>query len=93
MPPSLDDGNVAFGGFGSGGQEGIYTDIGGLDLVAHVRQAYPKTRTVLLSAYGSSHVEQEAKRLGVDAFLHKPQPLAEIVKIVYGVVARPPGNP
>ena len=60
--------------------------IGGLDLIAHVREKYPTTRTVLLTAYGSSQVEGEARRLGVDAFLHKPQPLSEIVKIVYGVV-------
>jgi len=62
--------------------------IGGLDLIAHVRERHPSTRTVLLTAYGSSQVEQEAKRLGVDAFLHKPQPLAEIVKIVYGVLGQ-----
>jgi two-component system response regulator PilR (NtrC family) len=60
--------------------------IGGLDLIAHVRDSYPQTRTILLTAYGSSQVEKEARRIGVDAFLHKPQPLAEIVKIVYEVL-------
>jgi DNA-binding NtrC family response regulator len=62
--------------------------IGGLDLITYVREQHPATRTVLLTAYGSSQVEQEARRLGVDAFLHKPQPLAEIIKIVYGVVGQ-----
>jgi len=63
--------------------------IGGLDVIARVRRESPETRTVLLTAYGSSQVEAEARRLGVDAVLQKPQPLSELVKIVFGLVAPP----
>ena len=38
--PSLDGGNVAFQGTGSG-QSGIYTDIGGLGVVADLNTAIP----------------------------------------------------
>jgi CheY-like chemotaxis protein len=63
--------------------------IGGLDVIARVRRDRPDTRTVLLTAYGSSQVEAEARRLGVDAVLQKPQPLSDLVKIVFGLVAPP----
>ena len=43
--------------------------IAGLDVIAHVRKTAPETKTILLTAYGSPHVEEEARRLGVDAFL------------------------
>jgi len=61
--------------------------IGGLEVIARVRREQPDTRTLLLTAYGSSQVEAEARRLGVDAVLHKPQPLSDLVKIVFGLVA------
>ncbi len=54
----------------------------GLTLIAHAREASPATKIVLLTAYGSAEIEREAMRLGVGAFLHKPQPLAEIARIV-----------
>lgn len=50
----------------------------GLDLIRHIRSRSPATRVVLLTAYGSPGVEEEARRLGVDALLAKPQPLPEL---------------
>ncbi|HEX9942274.1 MAG TPA: response regulator [Thermoanaerobaculia bacterium] len=50
----------------------------GLEIVSFVRERYPGTRVILLTAYGSPEIEAEAWRRGVDAFLHKPLPLAEI---------------
>lgn len=58
----------------------------GLALVAHARTASPATQIVLLTAYGSPEIEREARRLGVGAFLHKPQPLSEIARIVRGLI-------
>ena len=60
--------------------------IAGLDVIAHVRETAPETKTILLTAYGSSHVEKEARRLGVDAFLQKPKPLAELARTVFRVL-------
>ena len=39
--PVIDEGDVAFFGFGSGGQSGIYTDIGGLGVVADTTTVIP----------------------------------------------------
>ena len=60
--------------------------IAGLDVIGHVREVSPETKTILLTAYGSAHVEEEARRLGVDAFLQKPKPLAELVRTVFRVL-------
>jgi CheY-like chemotaxis protein len=50
-------------------------DGAGLALARRIRQRSPATRVVLLTAYGSERVEEEARRLGVASLLAKPQPL------------------
>lgn len=53
----------------------------GLEILRHVRQISPEARVILLTAHATAVVEHEAFRRGVDAFLHKPRPLAEIATI------------
>lgn len=50
----------------------------GLDLVRMVRECCPSTKVIVLTAYGSVEIQQEAKRRGADAVLHKSVPLAEV---------------
>jgi DNA-binding response OmpR family regulator len=66
---------------------GIYRTEG-LGIIASVRERCPWARTVLLTAYGSSEIEDEARRLGVDSFLHKPKPLTEVAEVVAGLLGR-----
>jgi two-component system OmpR family response regulator len=66
---------------------GIY-GVEGLELVGYVRQRCPRTRVVLLTAYGSPEIESEARRLGVDAFIYKPKPLPELAQIVFALLGR-----
>jgi CheY-like chemotaxis protein len=54
----------------------------GLELAAYVRERTPAARVLLLTAYGSPEIESQARQLGVDAFLHKPQPLSRIAGLV-----------
>lgn len=54
----------------------------GLELVSFIRRESPQTRTILLTSYGSPEIEAEARRLGVDAFLHKPEPLPRVAALV-----------
>ncbi|GAC1396188.1 MAG: hypothetical protein NVSMB56_10750 [Pyrinomonadaceae bacterium] len=58
----------------------------GLEMVGFVRERFPSTRIILLTAYGSTEIENEALKLGVDAFLHKPTPLSEVAQIVFGLL-------
>lgn len=59
----------------------------GLEILGLVRERWPRTRLVLLTAYGSSELETEALRRGADAFLHKPQSLPDVERLVAGLVA------
>lgn len=67
---------------------GIYRTEG-LGIISSVRERCPWTRTVLLTAFGSPEVEREARRLGVDAFLQKPQPLSELAEVIAGLLGHP----
>ena len=60
---------------GSGGLEG-------LEVVERARAGSPRTRTIIVTAYGSQEAEQEARRRGVDALFHKPVRLPEIARVV-----------
>lgn len=54
----------------------------GLSLIRFLRQTSPSTATVVMTAYGSPEIEQEAEKLGVDRFLHKPMPLLTLARQV-----------
>jgi DNA-binding response OmpR family regulator len=60
----------------------------GLGVIGYAREASPTTRIVVLSAAESSDTEDEALRLGADVFLRKPTPLAEVGRVVAGLVGR-----
>ncbi len=61
--------------------------LAGLDLLGWARRRNPALRTILLTAYGSTETEREARRLGVDAMLHKTRTLPEIAEVVRGLLA------
>ncbi|GAB4542244.1 MAG: hypothetical protein Kow0063_33970 [Anaerolineae bacterium] len=59
----------------------------GLDLIRHIHQTNPHTRTMLITAFGSPEIEAEAQRLGA-AFLAKPFSLQEFITTVQGILAQ-----
>lgn len=62
----------------------------GLDIIKLIREHNPQTRIVVLTAYGSTEVEDEARRRGADAFLRKPKPLSQVAQVVQGLIESPP---
>ena len=64
-------------------------DHDGLRVVRLVHERSPETRIVILTAYGSSEIEDEARLLGADAFLRKPQPLSQVAQVVRGLLESP----
>src|SRR4051794_6388660 len=54
----------------------------GLRIVELVRERYPATRAILMTAYGSPDHERAAYAAGVDAFLLKPTPLRDVARVV-----------
>ena len=62
----------------------------GLDMIKSIREHNPQTRIVVLTAYGSSEIEEEARMCGADAFLRKPKPLSQVAQVVQGLIESPP---
>jgi len=54
----------------------------GLEIVACAHKHYPKTRIVLLTAYGSPALTAEAQTRGADVVLNKPMSLPKLALIV-----------
>jgi two-component system response regulator PilR (NtrC family) len=50
----------------------------GLELLMFVRQRWPRTLLLVLTAFPTQHSEQVARSFGACELLHKPQPLAEV---------------
>jgi DNA-binding NtrC family response regulator len=61
--------------------------LGGIEVIKSVRQKYPRTPIIVLSAYRSPEIEAELAENGVGAFLRKPMPLPDIAQIAYGLAA------
>ena len=61
----------------------------GLDIIRLVHRRNPDTRIIVLTSYGSAEVEEEARRLGADAFLRKPKPLSQVAQVVQGLIESP----
>ena len=59
----------------------------GLEVLRSIHAAHPWLPIVALSAEGSADAEQEATRLGADAVLAAPQPLANLARAVEALVA------
>jgi DNA-binding NtrC family response regulator len=62
----------------------------GLDMIKMIREHNPQARIVVLTAYGSPEIEDEARRYGADAFLRKPKPLSQVAQVVQGLLESPP---
>jgi len=62
----------------------------GLEMIQTIKQHNPQTRIIILTAYGTAEVEDEARRRGADAFLRKPKPLSQVAQVVQGLIESPP---
>jgi DNA-binding NarL/FixJ family response regulator len=51
---------------------------GGISLAQQINKLYPRTRTILLTAYGSKETWTAARATGIDEVLDKPTPLWEL---------------
>lgn len=59
-----------------------FDDAEGLQVVRLVAERHAGTVCIVLTAYGSRDSEVAARRHGACAFLHKPQPMGELLDIV-----------
>ncbi len=69
---------------------GVNKKTDGLEIIRAVRKRHTDTRIVVLTAYGSAEMEDEARSTGADAFLRKPMPLSQVAQVVQGLIESPP---
>ena len=60
--------------------------ISGFTLVEVARSLHPDIRVILMTAYGSREVQNEAKSLQVDGYLTKPFPTADLQEMAANVL-------
>lgn len=65
-------------------------DADGFEMIRLVKEQNPQARIIVLTAYGSPEMEDEARRRGADAFLRKPKPLSQVAQVVQGLIESPP---
>lgn len=68
---------------------GVNRNPDGLEIIKLVHERHPETRIIVLTAYGSTEMEDEARQCGADAFLRKPKPLSQVAQVVQGLIESP----
>jgi len=68
---------------------GVAHNADGLEITRLLHELRPNTRIVVLTAYGSAEMEDEARRRGADAFLRKPKPLSQVAQVIQGLIDSP----
>jgi DNA-binding NtrC family response regulator len=61
---------------------GATRELDGLYIVKLAHERHPETRIIVLTAFGSAGIENEALRCGASAFLRKPRPLSQLAQVV-----------
>ena len=57
-------------------------DINGLDLLSWIREKYPSTKVIIMTAYGSVEVQKEATRRGSFYYIEKPFEISDIRTLI-----------
>jgi len=61
----------------------------GLEVLREIRRRDHHTSVIVLSAYISAEVEEEAIALGADSVLRKPQPLPDLAHLAFALMGTP----
>ena len=57
-------------------------EVSGLDLLKRIRSRYPSTKVIIMTAYGSSDVQQEATERGCFHYIEKPFEINEMRQVI-----------
>jgi CheY-like chemotaxis protein/predicted regulator of Ras-like GTPase activity (Roadblock/LC7/MglB family) len=57
-------------------------EISGLELLSKVKESYPNTKVIIMTAYGSSEVHDEANALGCFKYIEKPFEIADLRQLI-----------
>jgi DNA-binding NtrC family response regulator len=56
--------------------------IGGLEVLARVKERHPQVEVIVLTGYGTDDDEHEARRLGAFEYLRKPVDIADLITVI-----------
>ena len=57
-------------------------DINGIELLKSIKKTNPNVKCIIITAYPTQHLKQEAKELGVCDFIPKPFKIDKLSKVV-----------
>jgi len=66
-------------------------EISGLDLLLKIRENYPETKVIIMTAYGSSEIQEEANKHGCFKYIEKPFEINELRQMILDTVAEKKG--
>ncbi len=70
----------------------VVTDLnmksGGFEFVTRLKTAVPECRVIVVTAFGDSHTQNQAKDVGVDGYFDKPVRMADLKALVMEVCPR-----
>jgi len=61
-------------------------EMNGIELLKKVREIHPDTHIILMTAYGSEAVREDAKKIDVEAYFEKPFKLKEFLARVLQIL-------
>jgi CheY-like chemotaxis protein/predicted regulator of Ras-like GTPase activity (Roadblock/LC7/MglB family) len=61
-------------------------EMSGLDLLLEIRQNYPSTKVIIMTAYGSHEVQQQANERGCFKYIEKPFEIQELRQMILNIV-------
>ncbi len=66
-------------------------EISGLDLLLKIRENYPQTKVVIMTAYGSSEIQEEANRRGCFKYIEKPFEIQDLRQLILDILQEKKG--
>ena len=57
-------------------------EISGLELLSRIRESYPTTKVIIMTAYGSSEVHEEANARGCFKYIEKPFEITDLRQLI-----------
>lgn len=66
-------------------------EVSGLDLLVEVKRQYPQTKVIIMTAYGTSDVQQEAADRGCFEYIEKPFEINELRQLILDALRKKKG--
>jgi CheY-like chemotaxis protein/predicted regulator of Ras-like GTPase activity (Roadblock/LC7/MglB family) len=66
-------------------------EISGMELLGKIKESYPTTKVIIMTAYGSSEVQEEANKRGCLKYIEKPFEINELRQLILSVIEEKKG--